>query len=357
MAQQQRGEGDCLKEEKFENNIKEQLSKMTIDLNKKDDLILKLEGQLEVFKNELSIYDKDCNTLKKENKNLENIKNRLSKECQQSKKQLVMKNKQIKNLSQKVHEFLETKNLNTVLENKIKEIEKRLIDSQFENNELKKNNIQTNMIISTKDKTIISLKSNIDKIDNILSQKVAEYENAMEGKHCEILKLENENKLLNEKVKDMEHKLMEMNLTIISLTEQNDKINIIYTMQENLTKLDKNEKKLKIELNNLRNQLINDQNNNKKLDISLDAFLRENEILKKDVEYWKNEISELSTRLRNEMIEENLKNKLYVLSNKIYERLLNLKKLPNLEESSNIKNLQDKYIVKYILMCLLFIIN
>ncbi|XP_031368874.1 sarcolemmal membrane-associated protein-like [Apis dorsata] len=125
MAQQQRGEGDCLKEEKFENNIKEQLSKMTIDLNKKDDLILKLEGQLEVFKNELSIYDKDCNTLKKENKNLENIKNRLSKECQQSKKQLVMKNKQIKNLSQKVHEFLETKNLNTVLENKIKEIEKR----------------------------------------------------------------------------------------------------------------------------------------------------------------------------------------------------------------------------------------
>lgn len=125
MAQQQRGEGDCLKEEKFENNIKEQLSKMTMDLNKRDDLILKLEGQLEVFKNELSIYDKDCNTLKKENKNLENIKNRLSKECQQSKKQLVMKNKQIKNLSQKVHEFLETKNLNTVLENKIKEIEKR----------------------------------------------------------------------------------------------------------------------------------------------------------------------------------------------------------------------------------------
>lgn len=125
MAQQQRGEGDSLKEEKFENNIKEQLSKMIMDLNKKDDLILKLEGQLEVFKNELSIYDKDCNTLKKENKNLENIKNRLSKECQQSKKQLVMKNKQIKNLSQKVHEFLETKNLNTVLENKIKEIEKR----------------------------------------------------------------------------------------------------------------------------------------------------------------------------------------------------------------------------------------
>lgn len=122
---QQRGEGDCLKEEKFENNIKEELSKMTIDLNKKDDLILKLEGQLEIFKNELSIYDKDCNTLKKENKNLENIKNRLSKECQQSKKQLIMKNKQIKNLSQKVHEFLETKNLNTVLENKIKEIEKK----------------------------------------------------------------------------------------------------------------------------------------------------------------------------------------------------------------------------------------
>ena len=185
----------------------------------------------------------------------------------------------------------------------------------------------------------------------------------MEEKRYEIIKLEDENKLLNEKVKDIEYKLTEMNLTIVSLTEQNDKINIIYTMQEDLTKLDKNEKKLKIELNNLRTQLINDQNNNRKLDNSLDIYLHENEILEKNVEYWKNENSELLIKLHDETMEENLKNKLYTLSNQIYERLLSLQKQTNLEKdpSNNklIKKLQDQCIVSSFLdiFYLLLIIN
>ena len=185
----------------------------------------------------------------------------------------------------------------------------------------------------------------------------------MEEKHYEIIKLENENKLLNEKVKDIEHKLTEMNLTIVSLTEQNDKINIIYTMQEDLTKLDKNEKKLKIELNNLRTQFINDQNNNKKLDNSLGIYLRENEILEKNVEYWKNENSELLSKLHDEIMEENLKSKLYTLSNQIYERLLSLQKQTNLEKDPSynklIKKLQDQCIVSNFLdiFYLLLIIN
>ncbi|XP_043513295.1 putative leucine-rich repeat-containing protein DDB_G0290503 [Frieseomelitta varia] len=346
VAQQQKGEGDCLSRKNFE--LKEQLSKATMELNNKNDFILKLEEQLEILKSELLIYNKNYNTLTNENKNLENIKNRLSKECQENKKQLITKTQKIKNLSQQVHEIHEIKNLKTILENKIKEMEKKLNDLQFENNELKENITQSNIIISTKDENITILKSKIAATNNVLSQKIAEYKNTMEEKHYEIIKLENENKLLNEKVKDIEHKLTEMNLTIVSLTEQNDKINIIYTMQEDLTKLDKNEKKLKIELNNLRTQFINDQNNNKKLDNSLDIYLRENEILKKNVEYWKNENSELLNKLHNEIMEENLKSKLYTLSNQIYERLLSLQKQTNLEKDPSynklIKKLQDQCI-------------
>lgn len=121
--QQQRGEGIGLNEENIK--IKEQLSKITTALNKKDDHVLKLEQQFEILRSELFICDKDCNALKKENKNLENITNRLSKECRKSKKQLIIKTKQIKNLLEQVRELLETKNLKTTLENKIKEIEKR----------------------------------------------------------------------------------------------------------------------------------------------------------------------------------------------------------------------------------------
>ncbi|XP_033364250.1 spindle pole body component 110-like isoform X2 [Bombus vosnesenskii] len=347
VVQQQRGEGIGLNEENIK--IKEQLSKITTALNKKDDHVLKLEQQLEILKSDLFIYDKDCNALKKENKNLENITNRLSEECCESKKQLIIKTKQIKNLSEQVRELLETKNLKTTLENKIKEIEKRLSDLQFENYELEKNIIQSNMIISTKEEAITTLKNKIDASNNILSQKIGKYKNAMEQKHHEIIRLEDENILLNEKLKDVEHKLIEMNLIIVSLTEQNDKINIIYTMQEDLTKLDKYEKKLKVELSNLRTQLINDQNSNKKLDNSLDIYLHENEILEKNVEYWKNENSELLIRLHNEVMEENLKSKLYTLSNQIYERLLSLQNLSNLEKDSSnskfIKKLHDQYII------------
>ncbi|XP_050576464.1 repetitive organellar protein-like isoform X2 [Bombus affinis] len=347
VVQQQRGEGIGLNEENIK--IKEQLSKITTALNKKDDHVLKLEQQLEILKSELFIYDKDCNALKKENNNLENITNRLSKECRESKKQLIIKIEQVKNLSEQVRELLETKNLKTTLENKIKEIEKRLSNLQFENYELEKNIIQSNMIISTKEEAITTLKNKVNASNNILSQKIGEYKNAMEQKHHEIIKLEDENILLNEKLKDVEHKLTEMNVIIVSLTEQNDKINIIYTMQEDLAKLDKYEKKLKVELSNLRTQLINDQNSNKKLDNSLDIYLHENEILEKNVEYWKNENSELLIRLHNEVMEENLKSKLYTLSNQIYERLLSLQNLSNLEKDSSnskfIKKLHDQYII------------
>ncbi|KOC69704.1 hypothetical protein WH47_07891 [Habropoda laboriosa] len=278
-----RGEGDCLIKEQCENNVvmKEQLSDITAELNKKNALILKFEEQLQTFKDELSTYNKDCNALKKEKKNLENTGNRLLNECQQSERQLITKNEEIKNLSQQVQELLETENLKSTLENELKNMEKGLINLQSENNELQKKNRQANATISIKNETIISLKSKIDRND-MLSQKVGEYENAIEEKHYEIKKLEDENRSLKEKLKDVENAVIKMNQIIASLTEQNDKIDIIYTMQEDLTKIDKNEKKLKIELNNLRTQLLNDQNNNKKLDNKLDIFLRENDILKKN---------------------------------------------------------------------------
>ncbi|CAK9825333.1 hypothetical protein ANTRET_LOCUS3368 [Anthophora retusa] len=337
VAQQlmRRGEGDCLIKEQCENNvaIKEQLSKVTAELNNKNAFILKLEEQLQTFKNELSTYNKDCNALKKENKNIENIKNRLLKESQQCKRQLITKNKEIKNLSQQVQDLLEIENLKNTLENKLKTMEKELINLQSENNELQKKYAQANTTISIK--------------NDLLSQKAAEHENAMKGKHYEIKKLEDENKSLNEKLKGIENELIKMNQVIGSLTEQSDKIDIIHTMKEDLTKIDKHEKKLKIELNNLKAQLLNDQNNNKKLDNKLDIFQRENETLKKNIEYWKNETSELSIRLCNEVVEEKLKNKLYTLSNKIYENLRDLKEQfnseANLPYNQLIKKLQDKY--------------
>lgn len=215
-----------------------------------------------------------------------------------------------------------------------------------ENGELRSKLMRADEIISGQDETIINVRNVADRNKHILSHKVIEYQNTMDENHREITKLKEENEQLNERLKDM-------NRTIVSLTEHKDKIDIIYTLHDDFAKLEKNERKLKAELNNLKAQLANDQNNNKKLDNNLDVFLRENEHLMKSVEYWKNENSELSMKLSNQMVEEKLRSDLYTLSNTIYKRLLILKDQFESEKdiSSDQSNekLQDRYIVNKII--------
>ncbi|XP_076388006.1 uncharacterized protein LOC100883153 isoform X12 [Megachile rotundata] len=320
-----RGEGDCLHQRELENSIaiKEQLSKVTAELSNKNGIILKLKDQLQIFKNELSTHNKNRNALKKKNKNYNNIKD---KKCLL----LTVKNKIIKNLSQRLSEV---NDVNVNMTSKLMEIERKLCDIKHENRKLQDQIMQADTIISNNNKTIINLKDNIEKNENIVLRNITEHQNVVKEKDYEIVKLRNENELSSAKLKDMENKLIKMNQTITSLTEQHDKINIIYMMQEDFAKLDKSEKKLKAELNSLKMQIVNDQNNNKKLNNNLDTLISENESLQKSIEYWKNENSELSIKLCNEVTDVKLKNQLYTLSNKILDRLSILKKQSTVGEN------------------------
>ncbi|XP_034192340.2 uncharacterized protein LOC117609763 isoform X4 [Osmia lignaria lignaria] len=332
--ERRRGEGDCLNQQEFEKSIaiKQELSKVITELNNKNALISELKGQLQIFKNEL----------KRKNKNLYNIKNKLWKECQQTRKRLTMKNLEIKNLYKKLHNLSKINDLNNAMENELSKMKKELSDIQLKNSiileEQKEEIRKRNTIISQKDETIVILKNRLEKNETISSREIGEHEIVVKEKEDEIVKLQNENKLLGEKLKDNESKFIRMNQTITSLTEQRDKINIIYVVQEDLAKLDKNKEKLKVELNSLKVQLVNDQNNNKKLDTDLGIILHENEILQKYVEYWKNENSELTMKLCNKISEEKLKSQLYALSNNILQKLEILKKQCTSEE--NLANLQ-----------------
>ncbi|XP_043256117.1 uncharacterized protein PFB0765w-like [Colletes gigas] len=324
----QKGEGDCLNQEESKQSaaIKEELSNVAAELNAKKAFISKLEEQLQIIRNELSVCEKDCNALRKQKKTFDNDKNKLLKDCLQYKKQLEIKNTEFKILSQQHRDLIEAQNSRTIMEDKNIEMKKRLIDLDFENNELKKKVIQVNEILSQKDEILTNLKNKVNENENTLSQKITEHKNGMEEKRYEITKLKDENRMLNTKLKNTESKLADTNQTILSLTEQNDKIDIIYLLQEELAKLDKNERKLKAELNNLKAQHANDQNKNKQLDNNLNALLYENENLKKNTEYLKNENAEWSIKLGSELFEEKLRNKLYTISNNLYERLLMLNK-------------------------------
>ncbi|XP_031838726.2 uncharacterized protein LOC116429672 isoform X1 [Nomia melanderi] len=195
-----------------------------------------------------------------------------------------------------------------------------------------------------------SQNKNLHNIRNKLLKECQKYKKELEIKNTELVDLQklhnvfDENILLNKKLKIAENKLSEMNQTILSLTEQNDKIDVIYLLQEDLVKLDKSEKKLKTELSNLKTQLVNDQNKIKNLDNNLNAFEHENENLKQNVEYWKNENSELSHKLYTEAIEEKLRNKLYTLSNKVHERISNFNKQLVSKDYFD-ESLKDKYLI------------
>lgn len=119
MAQHlaKRGEGDCLHQQELENSIiiKKQLSTVTAELSNKNGLISKLKDQLQIFKNELSMHNKNCNALKKRNKNYDNIKN---KKCLL----LTVKNKIIKNISQRLSDV---NDININMTSKLIEIEKK----------------------------------------------------------------------------------------------------------------------------------------------------------------------------------------------------------------------------------------
>lgn len=128
MAQQlaRKGEGDCLAQKESERSaiIEQQLCRVTTELNEKDALASKLEEQLQINKNELSKYAEDCSALRQQNNNLNNRNNRFFEEAEQSKEQLAMKNKEIRNLSEQLRNLFELKSLQAVMEDKIKEREK-----------------------------------------------------------------------------------------------------------------------------------------------------------------------------------------------------------------------------------------
>ncbi|XP_078052120.1 uncharacterized protein LOC144478242 [Augochlora pura] len=287
-----RGEGDSVHSGESNVLLKEQLAKVETDLSAKDELLLQLQEQHETLLSELFKSNENYNVLKSQCKNYE--------------KELEIKMAELKEI--------QLKHLDTTTEQNLKKIKMEFLELQIENKDLK------------------------DKINK----------SEIEEKYREIEGLKDENVMLIQKLKEAENKLSEMNQTILSLTEQNNKIDIIYLMQEDLVKLDKNGKKLKSEFNHLKTQLTNEQNKTKEVDNSLNAIEHENEILKTNIADKKNDNFELSRKLYTETIEEKLRSKLYTLSNKLCERILHFNKVFDLEEcilnEQSIESLKDKYL-------------
>ncbi|XP_076296844.1 uncharacterized protein LOC143217030 isoform X2 [Lasioglossum baleicum] len=312
-----KGEGDSIRAGENNALLKEQLVNVEMDLCAKDEFILQLEEQKRSLEIELSKSNEDYNTLKSQNKNYE--------------KELELKTTQLKESQL----YLDTAGKEK------HEIEMEFLDLQSENSNLKKKLILANTTISSNDDTLGQLYSDFNK-------EIFEHKNKMAEQCCEIESLKDENTLLNKKLRNAENKLSELNQTILSLNEQNDKIDMIYSLQEDFARLDKNEKKLKTELNNLKTQLVIEQNNTKKADSNLSEYERKNEKLKQNVEYLKNQNSELSLKRYTETVEEKLKSRLYTLSTKIHEKIFNFSKLFDLEEhvsnEQSDENLKDEYL-------------
>lgn len=72
------------------------------ELNIKNEFILQLKEEHEILETELFEYSENYNALQSQNKNLDDVRNKLLSECQKYKEEIERKNKEIEDL-QKLH--------------------------------------------------------------------------------------------------------------------------------------------------------------------------------------------------------------------------------------------------------------
>ncbi|KAG7203404.1 hypothetical protein KM043_013472 [Ampulex compressa] len=340
----QGGEGDCAdQEEKYRvSSIEEQLSKANVDLGDRDDIILKLREENRRIEDELAARLTDYGALAARNQDLCDVNAKLRQECQTYRSELEQRDQEIRDLSAQMQDLINAKSVLNAVERKMRDMEAKIVELEDEKYVLKNEVLEARVIVSKKDEDMVDLRRKNKRQEDVFLCKVVEHKALMEQKHNDILKLKNENDSLKAKLTDLESKLLQMNETILTLTEEADKIKIIYALQEDISKFDKDEKKLKVELKGLKAQLRNHRDKNKEVEIRLDTFTCENERLKQGIEKWRKENAQLSVRLNEKDEGVKIRDTLYSLSHKICDKIFSLKEEMSVQSQFSI-DISDQF--------------
>lgn len=209
------------------------------------------------------------------------------------------------------------------------------------NNDLTNKLVQANETICKNAEVIENLKCKDDKNKMAPMDGNIKYDSMIKQKR-DIARLQDENQLLRDQLKETEIKLSRSDETISLLREEGDNMVAINALQTNLSVLDKDKELLLAKVNDLRTEIASCKNSTVNIENDLQELSCKNETLKADIETVKNTNDQL---LHEDTIEWPLKNILYTLPGKIYERIVYLhreNRKHNSEMEDVLERCQDK---------------
>ncbi|XP_020280362.1 putative leucine-rich repeat-containing protein DDB_G0290503 isoform X2 [Pseudomyrmex gracilis] len=317
-----RGEGDCAIQEQLRKRMLEKEKMMEIAINNRDTEIEKLHEHLTVLENKISFYRVECDTLKIENANLVELRRALTKENDARNEKLRAQREQICKLNQQIEVLKQTINiLKTETEN-IDDMRKKLIDLEMKNNDLTNELVQANETVYRNNKIISDLKSRDEKNKLALTHESIKYDAMITQKHSDIVKLQDENQTLRDRLTETEIKLAQSEDTISLLRRECDNVAAMNALQTSLSDLDTDKEKLLAKVDYLKSEIAIYQNSTASVECELRELSRKNEELRTNIETVKSTNDQL---FHEDTTTQSLKDALWTLPEKIYKRIVRIR--------------------------------
>lgn len=200
----------------------------------------------------------------------------------------------------------------------------RLIDLQMKNNDLTNKLIQANEIASRNADIIADLRSKDEKTRTALTHESIKYDAILTQKHSDIVKLQEENQSLRDQLREAGIKLAHSNDTISLLRRESDNVATISALQAHLSGLETDKEKLLAKVDYLKSEITDCRSATTSVEKGLQTLSYRNETLKTDIETVRNTNHQLLCAEEG-TIKQFLKDALYTLPGRIYERIMRLR--------------------------------
>lgn len=222
-----------------------------------------------------------------------------------------------------------------------------MIELQMKNNDLKNKLTQANEIISKNAEIIADLKCKDEKNRMALTHESIRYDAMITQKQDDIVKLQNENQSLCDQLSKVVIEFARSNDTISLLRRESDNMVVINVLQANLSDLDLDKEKLLAKVDYLKSEIASCQSSTANIENELRTLSERNETLKTDIDTVKDTNDQL-LHIDEYTIKQSLKNTLYTLPGKIYEKIMRLR-TETKEHDEEMENVPEQHQNKEIL--------
>ncbi|XP_011638414.1 golgin subfamily A member 4-like [Pogonomyrmex barbatus] len=290
-------------------------------IDKRDSKIKRLHEQLTALENDIFSYRAECSALKIENADLVNIKSLLSRENEMQSEEIRAQRDQMSKLTQQIDDLKRTVDVLKEKTDNVENMRKKLTELQMKNNDLTNKLIQANETIAKNAEIIAELESKDEKNRLALTQGSIKYDAMVMQKRSDIVKLQDETRSLRDQLREAEIKLAWSNDTILTLRRESD--NAMSILQANLSDLDTDKERLLTKVDYLKSEIVSYRNSTASVESKLQELSHGNETLKADIEAVKSTNDQL-LRTHEDTVKSSLKDTLYTLPKRIYEKILRL---------------------------------